>query len=64
MALISSIPPAAPDIELYVVIQILLMIETFIDAARATYFFYGRADAGTISICPVSTVKTDIVYWH
>ena len=39
VALSSSIPPAAPDIELYVVIQILLMIETFIDGARATHLF-------------------------
>ena len=62
VALSSSIPPAAPDIELYVVIQILLMIETFIDGARATHFFCGRADAGTI--CPASTVTTDIVYWY
>ena len=61
VALSSSIPPAAPDIELYVVIQILLMIETFIDGARATHFFCGRADAG---ICPASTVTTDIVYWY
>ena len=38
VTLSSSIPPAAPDIELYVVIQILLMIETFIDGARATHF--------------------------
>ena len=39
VALSSSIPPAAPDIELYVVIQILLMIETFIEVPRATLFF-------------------------
>ena len=63
VALSSSIPPAAPDIEMYYVIQILLMIGAFtIDAARATHFFCGRADAGTI--CPASTVTTDIVYWY